>query len=530
MAGKPSRLAARAGLIATGTLASRLLGAVRDAVVAAVFPLAVTDVFWLAFVIPNSLRMILAEGAMSGAFVPVFTDVTEKRGADEAKTFASRFSGSMLIILGAVSIAGVLFAELFALAFASGYGDRPEMWRDTIRTTRIVFPYILLMGVAALMTGALQARRRFAAGAFAPALLNVAFIAAPFTLLPFAERLGWSGTTVLAVAALVGGSLHVLALLPALRSADLLVLPRPSFRDPDVKRALALLVPMLVGLGVYQLNVAISRQFLSHEPDGAMSYLYYAQRLVEIPQGMFALAIGSAALPSVATTVARGDVEGGRQILRSALRLTLFVAIPSSVALAVLATPVVSALFGHGRFDAEAVAQTSRSLVLQSLGIAAVSAVRTLVPMFHGMKDTRSPVVASATNLVVFAGVAAACVGSMGHAAVALALTVAATAQLLVLLVLLRLRTGTLGLNSVLAAAGRILLASLLAGVVMHLIASAPWAFLHEHAVGRFVGLGLAGSAGVVVFLAAASALRLEEVATLASGLRRRLGRPSVAP
>lgn len=522
---KPSRLASRAGLIAAGTLASRILGAVRDAVIAAVFPLIVTDVFWLAFVIPNSLRMILAEGAMSGAFVPVFTEVDQKRGPAEAKRFAERFSGAMFVILALVSLVGVVFAPYFALAFASGYSDRPDVWADTVQTTRIVFPYILLMGVAALMTGALQARGRFTAGAFAPALLNVSFILAPLVFLPVGRMLGWSGTTVLSVAALVGGSLHVVALLPALRSADLLFLPKPVFRDPDVRRALSLLAPLVVGLGVYQLNVAISRQFLSHEPDGAMSYLYYAQRLVEIPQGMFALAVGSAALPSVASTMARGDLEGGKSILRSALRLTLFVAIPSSVALAVLATPIVAALFGHGRFGAEAVAETARSLVLQSLGIASVSAVRTIVPMFHGMKDTRSPVLASASNLLVFAGSAALFVPTMGHAGVALALTLAATVQLVLLLVLLRLRVGTIGLGEVGVAVARIAMASLWAAIAMGAIARVDSGSLSTHPVGRFVVLGLAGLAGAVVFVGVAKALGLEEVERFASAIRRKLGR-----
>lgn len=521
-------LARRAGLIATGTLASRLLGALRDAVIAATFPLLVTDVFWLAFVIPNSLRVILAEGAMSGAFVPTFTDVDEKQGPDEAKQFAARFSGTMLVILALVALTGVCFAQVWVLAFAAGYESRPEVYADTIHTTRVVFPYIVLMGLAALMTGALQARRSFAAGAFAPALLNVAFVLTPLTLLPLGNSLHWSGTTVLGVAALVGGSMHVLALIPALRKVDLAVVPVVAFRDPTVRRALALLVPMLAGLGVYQLNVAISRQFLSHLPDGSMSYLYYAQRLVEIPQGMFALAVGSAALPSVATTIARGDTDGSKRILRDALRLTLFVAIPSSIALAVLATPTVDALFGHGRFDADAVRETSLSLVYQSLGIAAVSAVRTVVPMFYGMKDTRTPVLASATNLVFFAGTAYLFVPSMGHAAVALALTVASVAQLLVLLVLLRLRAGTLGLTEVVVSAAKTTLASAVAGVVMYFASRYGAELLgplHTRAVVKIVALAVYGAIGGLVFIAAARAIGIPEVTRILEAIRRKIGR-----
>ena len=292
--------------------------------------------------------------------------------------------------------------------------------------------------------------------------------------------------------------------------------------------ALALLVPMLAGLGVYQLNVAISRQFLSHLPDGSMSYLYYAQRLVEIPQGMFALAVGSAALPSVATTMARGDAEGSKRILRDALRLTLFVAIPSSVALAVLATPTVDALFGHGRFDAAAVRETSISLVYQSLGIAAVSAVRTIVPMFYGMKDTRTPVLASATNLVFFAGTAYVFVPTMGHAAVALALTVASVGQLVVLLVLLRLRAGTLGLTEVVVSAAKTALASLVAGAAMYFAARWGASFLgptHARAIVKIAALAVYGAIGAVVFLVSARVVGIPEVTRILDGVRRKLRR-----
>jgi len=523
-----SRLARRAGLIAVGTLASRVLGALRDAVIAATFPLLVTDVFWLAFVIPNSLRVILAEGAMTGAFVPVLTEVEEKSGSEAAKRFASRFAGSMLVIVLGVVLVGVVFAKGFVYAFASGYSARPEVFADTVRTTRIVFPYVALMTVAALATGALQARRFFTAGAFAPSMLNVAFIVAPITLLPLGHSLGWSGTTVLGVAALVGGSLHVAALIPSLRKADFLVAPVPAFRDPDVRRALALLVPMLLGLGVYQLNVAISRQFLSREPDGSMSFLYYAQRLVEIPQGMFALAVGSAALPSIATTIARGELEEGKKILRDALRLTLFVAIPSSVALVVLAEPIVRFIFGHGRFGDLAIAETSRSLVFQSLGIASVSAVRTVVPMFYGMKETRLPVAASFVNLVVFATTAYFLVDSMGHAGVAVALSAASTAQLIVLLSLLRGRAGTIGLGEVASSAARVLIASCAAGATMFVIAS------HVHlgrGIVRETGLlAAAGLIGIATFVVTAKVLRVPEVERLASAIRRRVGRSPSSP
>lgn len=516
-------LARRAGIVAAGTLASRILGALRDTVIAATFPLVATDVFFLAFVIPNSLRVILAEGAMSGAFVPTFAAVREQEGEQAAKGFVSRFSGSMLVILLAVTALGVVFAEGFVYAFASGYGDRPEVFEMAVRTTRVVFPYVIFMGLGALATGALQSVGRFAPGAFAPSLLNVSFLLVPFTLLPLGHRLGIDDTTVLALAALVGGALQLLALLPALRSEGLLVLPRPAFGDPWVKKGLLLLVPMLVGLGVYELNVALSRQFLSHLPDGSMSFVYYAQRLVEIPQGMFALAIGSASLPAIAKASAKGELDEAKSHLREALRMTWFVALPSSVVLVLLAEPIVRVLLGHGVFEEASVRATSLSLVLQGLGVVAIASVRTLVPMFHGLRDTRTPVVGSAVNLVTFVACASLLLPRMGHLAIALALSLAGAAQAGVLALRLRGKTGQLDDGTLARALGKTVVAGIGAGVVLRLgLGAVPTPVSFVAAISTCVAGGLAYG---VLYLGALTALGADEPTRLADALRRRLGR-----
>jgi putative peptidoglycan lipid II flippase len=518
-----SALLRRASVVGAGTLSSRVLGAARDIVIAASFSTAVTDLFWMAFTIPNALRVLLGEGAVSGAFVPVLAEVHEKEGKARERLFFARLSGVMGLVLLAVSVLGVVFANGWVLLYASGF--RGESFTHTVALTQWVFPYIFFMGIAALATGALNAHRHFFAPAFAPIFLNIALIAAPFTLTGAALYLGLPPIGALALGALIGGALQLLVQLPALAREGLLTRPRIDLRDPYVRKAFRLMGPLVIALGVYQLNVALARQFASYLPEGSLSYLYYGQRLVEIPQGMFALAIASAALPSISRVVARGSLDEAKQIFRDALRLSLFVAIPASIGLAVLAEPIVAVLFGRGEFGARAIEETGRSLCFQALGVWAVSSVRTVVPMFHALNDTRSPVIASAANLVVFGASAAILSGPFKHVGLAAAISLAAAAQLGTQLFLLRRRAGRFGFGGVLRPSLRVLAASLLAGLAMGAVARlGVW----ERGAGDLRNpavLMLALVAGVGTFVAAARFLGVPELETLLAGLRRRLRR-----
>ena len=462
----------RAGVVATGTLTSRILGAVRDAVVAAVFALAATDAFWLAFTIPNALRVLLGEGAVSAAFVPVFTEVRERESMARAKEFYRNLIGAMAVVLLVVTLVGMAGAPWIVKGYAWGFQRDEALFDTTVALTRLLFPYIFLMGISALMMGALYASKRFAAPAFAPALLNISLIGAALFLAPLVVDLGWPGIFALAIGALLGGALQIIAQLPSLRKENLIVRPRVGFNDIYVRKCARLMVPLLAGLGVYQLNVLLSRLFASFLPTGSVSYLYYGQRLAEIPQGMFALAIASAALPSLSDAVANGDEQEAKRLFRHALRLSLFVAVPSAVALAVLAEPAATVFFGRGRYDAAAIHETTRSLVWQAAGIWAVASVRTIVPMFHAHNDTRTPVIASAFNLVTFVALSFALMGPMQHAGLAAATSAAAVTQLVALLWLLHRRSGDLGLAEVNASVLRIVLSSAVMGGVVWAAAS----------------------------------------------------------
>ncbi len=513
----------RAGVVATGTLTSRILGAVRDAVVAAVFALGATDAFWLAFTIPNALRVLLGEGAVSAAFVPVFTEVREREGMARAKEFYRNLVGAMAVVLLVVTVAGVAGAPWLVKGYAWGFQRDEALFETTVALTRLLFPYIFLMGISALMMGALYASKRFAAPAFAPMWLNICLIGAALLLAPMFVEFGWPAIFALAIGALLGGALQIVAQLPSLAKEKLIIRPRVGFRDIYVRKCARLMVPLMAGLGVYQLNVLLSRLFASFLPTGSVSYLYYGQRLAEIPQGMFALAIASAALPSLSDAVAKGDEEEAKRLFRHALRLSLFVAVPATVALVVLAEPAATVFFGRGHYDAAAIHETTRSLVWQASGIWAVASVRTIVPMFHAHNDTRTPVIASAFNLVVFVGLSLALMGPMQHAGLAAATTAAAVTQLVALLWLLRKRSGDLGMAEVRSSALRVLVASgVMGGVVWAGARFGHWEKggndprnLAVFAVTVLVGLG--------TYLAVAAALGSPELRDLRAAIQRRV-------
>jgi putative peptidoglycan lipid II flippase len=518
-------VARRAGLVALGTLASRVLGMARGSVVAAAFPVAATDAFFIAFTIPNTLRMLLGEGAVSNAFVPVYTDVEQRAGRPGARQFVARFSGVLGALLLGTCLLGMLGAPWLGWAYAGGLAREPQRFALVITLIRWLFPFLGLLGLAALATGVLNVLGRYSAGAFAPTLFNVGMIAAPYLLVPSALALGMPPVGSLALGALLGGALQLLAQLFPL--ARLGMLPRPELApgDPDVRHALSLMGPLVWGLGVYQVNMLLSRLFASFLPAGSPSYLDYGMRVVEVPQGMFALALASAALPTLAKLRSEGKREQLIALFHDSLRLTMLVGLPASLAIYALAEPITAVLFGRGAFRASDIVQTARSLGMQALGVWAVSAVRAVIPMYSAHQDTRTPVRASFANLLVFLSLSALLMSSLDHVAIAIGNSAASVAQLGLLLFWLRRHTGPLGLRAVAVSAARILAASLvMTALVLALARNYDW--LHPSSelarAGWFCALC---AAGALSFVAAARLFGVTELAALKRALQRRVKR-----
>ncbi|MGD8860907.1 MAG: murein biosynthesis integral membrane protein MurJ [Myxococcales bacterium] len=518
-------LARHAGLTALGTLGSRLLGAVRDAVIAASFAIASTDAFFVAWTIPNTLRRILGEGAVAAAFIPVFSELDERQGRSEARRYFARFAGTLLGLLLLVSLAGVLTARLWATLYGGGYRNDPGKFETTVELTELVFPYILFAGFAALLSGTLNALGRFLLPSFSPALLNVALVAAPLLFVPLAREMGLQDVSGLALAALVGGALQVLVQMPALRRAGMLPAPRLAPQDPAVRRSLGLMLPLLFGTGVHQLNILLSRLLASFLPSGSQSFLYYGQRLVEIPQGMFAMAVATAALPSLSRLRSQQKHDQALSTLRYGMQLTLFIAVPASVALAALSLPTVTVVFGRGEFSPAHALQTARSLVWLAAGVWAVALSHAVTRMYYAYNDTRTPVWCGAANLLVFVALGLVSAGRFGHVGLAAATTAGATAQLALLLLLLRPSVGPIGARPLLVSAGRCLAASLVMGVVIRDLATlGAWEAggNDPRNLALYVGIALFGLA---VYVAASYLLGSPELSELGGALRKRLGR-----
>lgn len=517
-------IAKRAGVVGVGTLASRALGLVRDLVLAAFFVRADTDLFFVAFTIPNALRQLLAEGALTSAFIPVLANVEEKEGPDAAATFYAKLRGAMWIVLVVFTVGGIAAAPLLCELFATGFHARPRAFERTVDLTRAVFPYLLCMGLAALAAGALQTRRKFAVAAFAPTLLNVAMIASAIALPTFFLARGLDPLYALAVGALVGGVLQVGVQAPAVRAAGFRKRISFDLRDPNVREVIRRVGPMTFGLMIYEIDLVLSRRFLSEAGEGANSYFYYAQRLCDFPQGIFALALATATLPSLSSLVARGDRNELARTAAHALRLALFVALPATTLLVSLAHPIVVAVFARGAFDATSVEGTSIALVVQGTGVFAVALVRQLVPMFYAMGNTRTPVIVSALDLCAFIAIALGLRGRFGHVAVSAAVSGSSIVQMALLALAMRRELPELHARDVLGSAMRSLFAAVAAGLAAFGVA---WLVrgVSIPVVGELVPAALGAAAFVVVFVLAARLVGSEEQAELAAAIRRRMRR-----
>ncbi len=521
------QIAGHAAVVAAGTLASRLLGLVRDQTIASVFSRAVTDAFFVAFTIPNVLRQLLAEGAVQSAVLPVLSKIREQQGEAEAKRFFRATRGLSLSVLFVVSLLGVVLAPQLVELFAAGYRELPGQTERTVLLTRWVFPYIFFMGTAALGVAALNTHQRFVATSFAPGLLNVAFIGFALTLPSWLLANGLDAALALAAAVLVGGMLQVVAQWPSLRAIGYLERPTFNLAQPGVREALSRMAPVMFGMGVYYIDVVLARRFLSEEGLGAQSYYGWALRLCDFPQGIFVMALQTAALPSLAKLGARGAVDELGHAFAFGMRLTLFVAIAASALFVGLAEPLVVLLFQRGQFDAESSRETARALVAQGAGIWLVASVRQLTSTYYALGDTRTPVLVAALDLAVFIGLSLSLRGALGHVGISWAVTGASLAQALLLWLWLRKRLPSLPVSQIARSAAKTLLAAGAAALAGRAVAEL--AAGDASAFGRALPGALGAACFVLVFLGVAWIVRSDELFTVAAPFVRRFRKKPAA-
>lgn len=519
------RLAGRAGIVALGTLASRVLGLGRDMALAAYFSRAATDAWLIAFQIPNMLRQLLAEGAVQTSVLPVLTDVREKQGEGAARDYFRALTGLWLVLLVLVTALGMLAAPYLVDLFAHGFRERPGQFELTRELTRWAFPYIFFMGISSLGVAALNASGRFVATSFAPGLLNVAFIAFSFGLPTALAAAGYPPILAMALAALVGGLAQVLAQFPSLRQSGFLVWPRWAPLHPDVREAMRRLTPSLLGVGVYYVDVVVGRRMLAELGEGAVTYFSYALRLCDFSQGIFVMALSTATLPALAASAAKGRLDELGRTFSFSLRHALFVGIPSTLLLILLAEPIVSVLLQRGSFDHLAATETSRALVAQGSSVFLVAGVRQLVLVYFALGKTRVPVVVATIDLLVFWLSSTLLTPSLGHVGVSWGVTIARVGQFALLAFGLRRTLTRSSVAEVLPSTLKIAAAGASGALAAWLVLLALGALGGPTLALQALRLGAAAAAFLLAFFGSARALRCDELDTILGPIRRRLGR-----
>ncbi len=517
-----AKVAKAAGVVGMATLLSRIFGFIRDVVVAAFFgAAAATDAFFVAFRIPNLLRRLLGEGSLTVAFVPVFTEYLTRKTKEEAAELANVVFTILSIILVAVSLVGVLFSPLIVLIMAPGFSNLPYQFELAVFLTRIMFPYIFFISLVALCMGILNSLRHFAAPALSPVILNLCMIAATLLLHPFfAEPI-----IALAIGVMAGGVLQLAMQWPFLVKMGIRLKLSFNFRHPGLRQMGRLLIPTLIGSAVYQLNIFIGTILASLLPKGSVSYLYYADRIVELPLGVFAIAVGTATLPSLSEQVSKGSFEDLKKTLSFSLRLILFIAIPATVAIILLRVPIISVLFQRGAFSASSAILTAQALLFYTLGLWAFSVIRVIDAAFFALQDRKSPLKAAFVALFVNIAMSVILMHPLKHGGLALATSIASAVNVLMLSVILWKKIGPFLDHAFYRSLNKILISSIAMGASIYLAGLfLPWK-IDGSLNGRGIYLVVCIVLGIAVFFTASVMTRNPELLFFLDHLKRKIVR-----
>ena len=516
------RVTKAAGVVGGATLLSRIFGFIRDVVVAWFFGAGfASDAFFVAFRIPNLLRRLLAEGSLSIAFIPVFTDHLTRNGKEDAFVLARAALRLISILLAVVAVLGILLSPLIVRIVGVGFTDTPEKLALTVTLTRIMFPYIFFIGLVALCMGILNVLGHFAAPALAPVFLNIAMIGSVFLISPHLEQ----PVIGLAVGVLIGGALQLLLQIPFMIRKGLRFWQKSGIYHPGLKQVGVLMLPTVFGAAVYQINILIGTLLASLLPEGSVSYLYYADRLVEFPLGIFAIATATAVLPSLSRQAAAREFEALRTTFAYALNLVSYITIPAMVGLIVLREPIVALLFQRGAFDENTVRLTAVALLYYALGLWAFSAVRIVVSTFYALQDTKTPVRMAAVSLVANVVLSVILMQWLRHGGLALATSLASMINLVLLLKALRGRLGGLGWADVRRSLLKTVLCSAAMGLAVWGVAQVAIPPGRISTMRLSLGVMISIGAGLISYGFFSYLIRIPEFEMVLSLLKRRAGK-----
>lgn len=448
------RLVRSAGVVSLAVLMSRITGLLRESVMARLFGAGmIYDAFMLGFRIPNLTRDLFAEGALSSAFVPIFTEYLTTRSKPEAARLVNLVGTALVVIVGCLCVLGIVFAPTLVHLLAPGYAAEPQKFALAVTMTRVMFPFLLLVALAALVMGVLNASHVFGVPALASTFFNLGSVGFGILLgIVFGPSLHLTRIEGMAIGVVLGGSLQLAWQIPSLYRLGYRIRPLFHWSDPGMVRILRLMVPAILGNAAVQINVMVNTNFASNISDpvtginGPVSWLGYAFRFMQLPLGLFGVAMASATLPSISRSAAEGRIDEFRQTLSHSLGMVFLLTLPSSIGLVVLGRSIIGAIYQGGHFHLYDTEQTARALSCYAIGLTGYAAIKVLSPAFYALGDARTPMIVSLASILVNYAVASTMirVAGLGHAGLALSTSAVALFGFLILFGILRQRLGGL--------------------------------------------------------------------------------------
>ena len=521
-AGQSESVVRSAGVVSIAVFMSRVTGLLRESIMARLFGAGlIYDAFMLGFRIPNLTRDLFAEGALSSAFVPTFTEYLANRGKEEAARLANLVATALILIVGIVCALGVIFAAPLVRLLAPGFAAVPGKFELAVAMTRTMFPFLLLVALAAQAMGVLNACNKFGVPAMASTFFNIGSVV-------FGVVLGiWLGPSLhlariegMAIGVVLGGALQLVWQLPSLYHLGFRFRAAFDWKHPGLARIFGLMVPAILGNAAVQINVMVNTNFASSvfDPvrglDGPVSWLGYAFRFMQLPLGLFGVAIGSATLPSISRSAAAGNMDEFRRTLSKSLGMVFLLTVPSSVGLAILGKSIIGGIYQGGRFQLYDTQQTALALSCYAIGLAGYAALKVLSPAFYALGDARTPMLVSLGSIAVNFATAEIMIRftRLGHAGLALSTSAVALFGFFLLFEILRRRIGGVYGRTLAAGIGKVLAASLAMGAVIALTSRGMERWLGVTQWGRLADLAVSIPLGLLVFYAACRALGVHEI------------------
>jgi putative peptidoglycan lipid II flippase len=503
------QIARAAGLMSVATFVSRVLGYIRDMIFALYFgATGFSDTFFAAFRIPNLLRELFAEGSMSAAFIPVLTEYREKQGEEEAGRLVKVTFTFIIITVGIICLLGITFSPAIVTVIAPGFLDSPEKFSLTVLLTRIMFPFLLFISLAALVMGTLNTKKVFFIPAVAPAMLNITLILS----IVFFESKARQPLTVAAIGVMAGGFVQFAFQLPSFVKTGYRLGLDATFSHPGLKKMSILLIPAILALSVSQINMVVSNILASFLPSGSITYLFYSMRLIQFPIGVFGVAMGMAVLPTLSEHAAKGDYDSLRDDFSFALRLLLFITVPAMVGLIALREPIVNILFQRGKFDYTATTGTAQALLYYSIGIWSIVGVRVITAGFYSMQDTKTPVKIAAIALAVNVIFSVILMKPLKHSGLALANTLASSINFTLLFFFFRRKLKRVDGKRIFHSFSKTVLASSIMGIIGGMLLHGKLWQIYGHTLNKTLYLSGTVALCFMVYLFLSYLLKSEEV------------------